>query len=228
VTPTTVRWNIVGNGESITAAATTIVVVNSEVFYLTRVPFEVRQITGGPIFPATANVLELTQTDTTYTRGAVVDADSVSRPAMLPAGKSSFLYGAAGQGLIERIDLLIGETFAEWSQRVFGGPVDPVADPDGDGRTNYDEFLQGTDPLSAQSFSIVRSFAPAAGGGFTIKWDSQPARIYTVEWTAALEAANWQPVGPPQQGTGETLKYTHPASADSKLFFRIGVSELQP
>lgn len=228
VIPTTVVWSVAGNGESITASNTTIIVVNGGTFYLTRVPFEVRQITGGPAFAATANALALTRADTTYTRSATVGIDSATRAAIVPAGKETFVYGATRQGLAERIDLTVGETFAEWSQRIFGSVVDPNADADGDGHTNRQEYLQGTDPQSAQSFSIVRSFTPAPGGGFTIRWDSLPARSYTVERSATLGNGGWQAVGPPLSGTGGPLEYTHPASAETRLFFRIVVSGSGP
>jgi hypothetical protein len=228
VIPTTAYWTISGNNESITAQDTTVVTIGSEVFYLTRIPFETRQIAGGPTFPATPDVLELTQTNTTYTRSAVVETGSVPRPATLPSGKETFIYGAARQGLIERLDLVLAETFVEWSKRVFGGPVDPAADADGDGRTNYDEFLQGTDPLSGNSLSILRSFAPAAGGGFTITWDSVVGRTYTVEWSEGLDAPEWQRVEPPMAGTGAPLSYTHPAGGGPRQFFRIAVAEATP
>lgn len=224
VTPATVTWSIQGNHESITAANTTIVTINTEIFYISRVPFETRQIVGGPALPATANVLELTQADTTYTRSVTVDG----KAAVLPAGKETFTYGAFSQGLIERIDLVVGESFEEWSERVFGEVVGREDDADGDGRTNRDEWLQGTDAQDAASRSIVRGLAASPGGGFTIMWDSELLRTYRVEKSATLDQPDWQPVGEPIAGTGNALQFVHPPSGEKRLFFRIVVSEMQP
>ena len=44
--------------------------------------------------------------------------------AMLTTGKDSLVYGVKTQGVIDRIGLnLGGETFAQWSQRIFGSLV---------------------------------------------------------------------------------------------------------
>jgi hypothetical protein len=223
VTPGAVSWTITGNSESVTAADTTTVTIDDTTYYLSRIHFETRRIDGLPDFPATPDTLELTESDTTYTRRATVELDGAARPATLPAGRESFLYGAARQGLVERLDLVVGETYDEWSQRIFGELVDAGADADADGRSNGEEFLQGTDPLSAASFSILREFAPAPAGGFTITWDSRPGREYLVEWSDRPAGGTWQPAGPAVPGTGDPLSHTHPAGNASHLFFRITV-----
>lgn len=82
--------------------------------------------------------LSLTAADTTYTVTAKVGTAS----ATLPIGRTTLIYGAPTQGLIDRIDLTLGgETYAQWSQRIFGSLVSQTDDADGDGRRNYDEYL---------------------------------------------------------------------------------------
>jgi hypothetical protein len=63
--------------------------------------------------------------------------------------------------------------------------VDPNADPDGDGTSNYGEFVAGTDPNSASSILQISSFVPQ-GGGFLVTWSSVPGKTYTVEYTQDL------------------------------------------
>ena len=52
------------------------------------------------------------------------------------------------------------DTFATWSLRIFGVPVDLDADPDGDGLSNQMEFLRGGNPLTPTSPAANR--APVA------------------------------------------------------------------
>jgi len=167
-TPAAVAWTLNGNAEALTVSQTQVIVVNTETFYISRVPFETRKLADNTPIPATANTLGLSATDVNYTRTATVD----TRPAILPSGTGTFNYGATNQGLIESLDLVIGETFAEWSQRVFGTLVNPNDDADGDGQTNYQEYLAGTDPNSATSRLFVKSLALAAGGGIVFSWDT--------------------------------------------------------
>ncbi|MCF7818375.1 MAG: thrombospondin type 3 repeat-containing protein, partial [Kiritimatiellales bacterium] len=59
------------------------------------------------------------------------------------------------------------------------------ADPDGDGFTNQQEYIAGTDPLDAQSQFVI------AGGGFNgaedvLNWSSVSGRVYDVYWSTNL------------------------------------------
>ncbi|HJT81675.1 MAG TPA: hypothetical protein VJ719_10790, partial [Chthoniobacterales bacterium] len=65
------------------------------------------------------------------------------------------------------VDLPQRQTFAEWQVDHFGSTNNPdadsEADPDGDGRTNYYEFLAGTDPESAGSFPAAPDLITSNG-----------------------------------------------------------------
>lgn len=208
-------WSLSGNSESITAANTTVVTINTDVFYISRIPFETRQIVGGPALTATPDTLELTQADTSYTRGAVVDG----KLAVLPAGKETFEYGAFSQGLIERIDLVIGETYAEWSTRIFGSVVDGSADADGDGKTTYEEFLAGTDPQDPSSSTFLTGFAPLPAGGFSLTFATVPGHLYDIHRSTDLET--WQPVIENIPGTGNPITHPDNPGTGPKFFYRI-------
>ena len=217
--PAGVTWSLSGNAETLAVSQTTVVSVNGETFYLTRIPFETRQLADHTPLPATPNTLSLPAAATPYTRSATVDG----RPAILPAGTGIFSYGAATQGLIERLDLVIGETFAEWSQRIFGDAVDPNGDEDGDGQTNYQEYLAGTDPKDRVSRFFVKSLTPAAGGGVTFTWDSISGKTYTVERSSDLLI--WTPLQSNIPGTGGTLSFTDSnLGGNPKLFYRVNTT----
>jgi hypothetical protein len=74
-------------------------------------------------------------------------------------------------------------------------------DADGDGQSNYQESVAGTDPRDAQSvFQLEASqFLDAA---YLIRWSSVAGKRYQVEATNALSGGSWLPQGLPVFGTG--------------------------
>jgi hypothetical protein len=218
-----VTFTLTGNSETFTTPPPAqIVTLEGQSYYIVRIPFETRGITGGQALTATPNTLALPTVDTTYTVTAKVGSSN----ATLPAGKDTILYSAQRQGLIQRIDLTLGgETFDQWSQRIFGSVVDANGDEDHDGRSNHDEFLAGTDPLDPASRFIVETFTPLPGGGFSITWDTVPGKTYRVERSTSFANGEWQILesGAQGDGTHKTFHDTNPGTAP-RLFYRIAVS----
>lgn len=219
-TPTAMEWILSGNSETATISEFQTITVDSQTFYIVKIPFESRTVVGQPALTPTANTLELTQADTSYTRSVTVDGESVT----LPSGTESFTYGFPSQGLIERIDIQIGpETYEQWSLRIFGSVVDPKGDEDKDGRTNGEEFLDGTDPQDGSSLSLLTAFTPLPGGGFSLTFNTLEGRTYTIRRSTNLE--NWQIVFEDIPGTGEPITRTDNPGAGAKIFYRIEASE---
>jgi hypothetical protein len=199
---------------------TTIVQVGPQVFYVAKISFESRALAGGEAFAPTSGTLELPATTTTFTRSAVVDG----RSARFATGSPQFTYSAGQQGLIERIDLTVAETYAEWSNRIFGAYADPNADPDGDGTTNYQEYLAGTDPKNAASRFGAVGFNVEPNGDFTISWSSILDRNYQVQRSTDLAPNSWTFVSPVKPGTGAMLTHTDtPPPQATRVFYRIMV-----
>ena len=72
--------------------------------------------------------------------------------------------------------------------RYVTGGADPNADSDGDGMSDVDEAIAGTDPHSASSClaMVAPTNTPAVPGGFVVCWASVAGKKYTLMGTANL------------------------------------------
>ena len=94
-------------------------------------------------------------------------------------------------------------------------------DPDGDGLSNFEEFLAGTDPLNANSVLKITGIRPVANG-IEIRWASVAGKAYAVEHTRTLGGA-WLPVKTGLVAEGAETRFTLPGADGG--FFRVVVKE---
>lgn len=82
-----------------------------------------------------------------------------------------------------------------WELAVFGNTgIDPAADPDHDGVSNYQEYLAGTDPQDAADYLKITNLARSTTnpGRTSLAWAGKPNRLYVVQQTGGLGAdATW-------------------------------------
>jgi hypothetical protein len=123
-----------------------------------------------------------------------------------------------------------------WRLRYFGSLTDPSsaanADPDGDGISNWNEYIAGTNPVDAHSALRVQSrldnAAPNANGqpSVILNWSSVEGRHYSVEAAASLGGAQWTPVATDLAGTGETLEFKDASGAAAEgKYYRVRVTQ---
>ena len=108
-----------------------------------------------------------------------------------------------------------------WERRHFlhNGGVDPKADPDGDGFSNREEYLSGTDPNDAGSPLYLSDFG-ASGTEISITWKGLAGRTYRVYSSETLDLASFKPYGGFVEGTNGEMKISL-QSASPSAFFRV-------
>ncbi len=108
-----------------------------------------------------------------------------------------------------------------WEELYFGGPTkaDPAADDDGDGMTNVQEFLAGTNPLDANSVLRIDSILRTPGG-LEIQFPSVSGKTYRIEYSSDLQTWAALPTNIPGTGGAIRLSIADPSSA-SWMFYRL-------
>lgn len=112
--------------------------------------------------------------------------------------------------------------FANFGTTENTGDAADSADPDGDGRSNREEYAAGTDPKSAaDAFGVASS--SFSGGSFTTVVPGKAGRRYRLERGASLTGP-WSPVANqgPLAADGE-ITLTDPAAPPTRAFYRVGV-----
>lgn len=137
-----------------------------------------------------------TASDTTY-----YDAE-VALDLAAYAGKSvriAWVYDLSYSGSPVALDdlLISGASVADsdndgledaWEIAQFGDLSHTAdGDDDGDGTTNYDEYVAGTDPADETSVFQVLSAQPTDKGSVLLKWTAVSGRLYNIYWTSDLK-----------------------------------------
>ena len=99
------------------------------------------------------------------------------------------------------------------------------ADTDGDGSGDGTEVIAGTDPLDAGSVFEIASVSRAAGtGDVTVTWKSVPGKNYRLQFSFDLRATSWFDVDGgviiPSGGATTTYTDTAPLPGDPRRFYR--------
>ncbi len=100
-------------------------------------------------------------------------------------------------------------------------------DDDGDGLTNAQELVAGTNPFSPSS-TIAVSTVTLSGGTVSLTFPTVAGKLYILEWRASLtDQAGWMAVNPNQQIMGDgSAKVLSTAKPASSAFFRVLVEDV--
>jgi antitoxin component YwqK of YwqJK toxin-antitoxin module len=113
----------------------------------------------------------------------------------------------------------------DWKRKYFGH-INVLADDDddGDGESNYREYLAGTDPLDPDSVFAVTA-APVSGStDWQVSWPVAPSRRYQVYRSENLEGDGyWQPLQAEFTGwnTGTMILLDQTVPSTNRAFYRL-------
>jgi hypothetical protein len=128
-------------------------------------------------------------------------------------------------GMLDRWEYRYRKPTAEGCLGLDRWTHDANADNDGDGYTNYEESVVGTDPTDPDSlFAIVNIYS----GSITIEWSSVPGKSYTVLYTDDEYGfgMQWNIAEPlvPASGTGTTTWTDNsPLGGARQRYYRVMV-----
>ena len=171
----------------------------------------------------------------------LVAAEKVRVTGVCEANTSDYVFlpvteftKSDGSGETVRIPTEYLETVEPWLD---GRKYDPWGDDDGDGQSNYQEYLAETHPFDASDVLRVRKFAPG-GAGHQITFEYVGGHAYGVTATPSLVKPQWakaavklEPNGTPgervlpppnvENGVGVTTIYVVPTEGAKQEFFKL-------
>lgn len=176
-------WTLTPDGGSPVTVQTTLTNLNDQFSYWMDVPFE----SPVPGMAPSPNKLQLTATPVLFDRSQV-SVDGFTASIVGPA-TNVFSFSQADRGKLERVDLQIQIQFPDsdgdglpdfWEIEYFGNYyAKPQIDSDGDGMSNLQEYLAGTDPNDAESVALIKAERNSQSG-FVISWQSEKGRYYKI------------------------------------------------
>jgi len=147
----------------------------------------------------------------------------MNRPALAPSWLlvAIFICCCGARAALANIDLNTNGMSDIW-ELLYGNGLDPNADMDGTGMTNFQKSVAGLDPRNAAS--VFNAAVSSSGTVATISWPSVAGKHYQVEAIATLTSGSWSNIGASLAGTGARMTYSA-ALTPAAMFFRVVVSD---
>ncbi len=112
-----------------------------------------------------------------------------------------------------------------WRLRYFGTVSNllsaAAADADGDGASNLNEYLAGTNPMDALSKLQVLGPDKGNAAGSLLQWPTVANKQYVIECASSLFDTNWTVLSTNLVGDGSMLQFIDTNSTDSARFYRV-------
>lgn len=177
--------------------------------------------------PVTVNLTNFTASGAAQT-WQLTGANMINHLPDSAVGNGSVSFSAPPQSVTLFVIPASNTAVENWRLANFGsvgnsGDAADSADPDGDGWTNGQEFLSGTDPKSRASLLRIDQMQ-ASGNDMNVSFPTVLGRTYRVERSANLLEGSWVTVRDNVAGTGGDVSITDPGEAGhERRFYRIVV-----
>jgi hypothetical protein len=143
------------------------------------------------------------------------------------------VWDSDGDGISDATEAAIGnspfdfppvsaESYEEWADRfgLVGTDRDENADPDGDGFSNSEEYITGTDPTNPASRFVAS--AEMTNEGMALTFDTVEGRNYRV--MRSVDLVRWDPLGSAIPGDGTTVEMIDTDPPEARAFYRVLIS----
>ena len=112
----------------------------------------------------------------------------------------------------------------EWTYNAYG--IDPNADSDGDGFSNLQEALAGTNPFDANSYPHIPAMVySASASNFSVTLPCALGKQYQLQSAAGAGGTNWVVETNLVARSGTNVTLTVPAAAAAR-FYRVAISDV--
>ena len=169
--------------------------------------------------------------------GARSGSGQSTQPVMAKDGRTVFFQSFAGDlvegDYNERRDIFVVKLGVgdsdndgmddDWEVAQFGNlNRDGAGDHDGDGQTDLQEFLAGTNPTSGSSILRVLTVTPLGGGNTTVVWSAVVGRDYVVQFKDSL-GGNWSNASGVIEANSTSMSFAHNSSSAQRYYRVIAV-----
>jgi Concanavalin A-like lectin/glucanases superfamily/F5/8 type C domain/Amylo-alpha-1,6-glucosidase len=119
--------------------------------------------------------------------------------------------------------------YAQWKiDTGLGETADDLADPDGDGQNNRDEYAAGTHPLNGSDVFKIASISHVAAT-YVVTLNGKANRSYILQRSTDLNASSWSDIDLRSvTGNDATVQFIDPDPPAGKAFYRIKTTTPRP
>lgn len=167
----------------------------------------------------------------------VAAANAITNMNLVGSSSTAFPYGPEGGVVLVSDDYLAG--LAPWMQAYGKDAYDPAADWDGDGASNYSEYLAGTNPFDPSDRLRILDYKVPVNAPQLLTFEYAGGHLYAIDSSPSLTNKAWKATsfktdpaaksgqttvwfgGSEDEDVGTATIYLAPAADSPSMFYTI-------